>query len=314
MALTGWLKAALNFPQGSGSKKKGKSTLAADQRDLAIKLKDSFMALENELAEISSLIQSAEDGDLQAAEKIRSRQAHLRNLATRVKVGFMRSTDLDRESSEWRSLLSSGDIDPAQLVKLEILASELALRTPRTTYHVPRITATAGSRHIYLNEGGTTSEEANCHLERSELDERSRKIRLDQNEPDPIRLASTPRSLRAGSSIPSNSTQDDMDIVDEDVDEGVKAVVLAMDQATHGNESANHLEMEPENLLLGIRQASDELAKYQASDASNEDFVQTLREIRTLHAALKNLDKKSGYCRDRIAETRGFSKIFQSID
>lgn len=275
MALTGWLKAALNFPQGSGSKKKGKSTLAADQRDLAIKLKDSFIALENELAEISSLILSAEDGDLQAVEKIRSRQAHLRNLATRVKAGFMRSTDLDRESSEWRSLLSSGDIDPAQLAKLEILASELALRGVKSC-NANRVTQTDGTSEVTRYT-----------------------LHVTQSEEGRVK-----------------SGGDQVIIVEEPEEDAadVQAVVLAMDQATHGNESANHLEMEPENLLLGIRQTSDELAKYQDSDASNEDFVQTLREIKTLHAALKTLDKKSGYCRDRIAETRGFSKIFQSID
>ncbi len=106
------------------------------------------------------------------------------------------------------------------------------------------------------------------------------------------------------------SEDDQVMIVDEDVDEGVQAVVLAMDQATHGNESANHLEIDPENLLLGIRQTSDELTKCKYSHASNEEFVQTLRELKTLHAALKSMDRKNGYCRDRIAATKGFERLF----
>ncbi|MDD5726391.1 MAG: hypothetical protein PHC53_03200 [Patescibacteria group bacterium] len=81
----------------------------------------------------------------------------------------------------------------------------------------------------------------------------------------------------------------------------------------YSNQGATGLETDPEQLVLQIKNLSRELARYKQDPISEPaESLRMARQIRQLHAILRQIDRKSGDYRDRIGLTDGFEHVFSS--
>lgn len=77
--------------------------------------------------------------------------------------------------------------------------------------------------------------------------------------------------------------------------------------------AGQYLETDADHLVWNIRDLSRELARYQQSpDVEPAESLRLARQIRDLHALLRQADRKSGAKRDRLEATDGFRHIFSS--
>lgn len=100
----------------------------------------------------------------------------------------------------------------------------------------------------------------------------------------------------------------DLQTLDKEPDE--EEVVGAV---MYSSQEATGLETDPEQLVLHIKDLSRELARYKQDPTSEPtESLRMARQIRQLHAILRNIDRKSGDYRDRIGLTDGFEQVFSS--
>jgi len=252
--------------------------LLNEQRVLNERAAKMLSVFETKVEKIAALLEECRQGDIERlAPHIRQLQMDLKNAMMRAELAGAEASDLERELADWQYRWRNG-------------SEELS---PRYKSLMIELKSRGSSSVIARN----SSDEAI-----SERSPRSSNLlamtKVDEPQEKPVYFD---LQTLGGEYVETPS---------EDVSTLKPQTASAV---AFSNQEESGLDTDPDQLVLQIKDLSRELARYKQEPISEPtESLRMAKQIRQLHAILRQIDRRSGNNRDRIGLTDGFEHVFSS--